>query len=154
MTTEYNTWNGPEADRVARDNAKYFKNAAKMRAAESKPKVTVTKKGDTYTGKSDKFTVKIGAQRRTTSTGYMPKQPIAYGYGYKDPMRKNEKGELIGGKRYEYPIHTKEDLAHVKKNGYEHRLAGQKDPGPKDYSKQKAAAIAAEKAIPKAWEKK
>lgn len=88
--------------------------------------------------------------KRTSSDGYMPKKPIAYGYGYKDPARTNKKGELVGGKRYQYPIHSKEDLSRAKKSGGEWHMAGQKDSGPKDYSKNKARLEKAIAAIPNA----
>ena len=50
------------------------------------------------------------------------REGIGIGYGYKDPMRTNKSGKLIGGKRYSYPIKDKKHLEIIKSAGGEYKL--------------------------------
>lgn len=50
------------------------------------------------------------------------KGAYAIGYGYKNPMRTNKAGELIGGRKYSYPINDENHLNIVKRAGGEYKI--------------------------------
>lgn len=72
-----------------------------------------------------KETIKVHGGKDFKRTGDLKAdahRAIGIGYGYKDPMRTNKAGKVIGGKKYSYPIRDEKHLGSIKSAGGEYKL--------------------------------